>query len=72
MLEYWRIYRQAFPGARAGSGYIGKAPRAHPVRPRRSCNGATAPPCKTVRLTPHSRQYDSLIRVVFGSQGHYP
>ena len=38
-----RCFR-AFPGARAGSGYIGKAPRAHPVRPRHSCNGATAPP----------------------------
>ena len=39
---------------------------------------ATAPrraslrPVMTVRLTPHSRQHDSLIRVVFGSQGHYP
>ena len=51
-----RCFR-AFPGARAGSDYIGKAPRAHPVRPRHSCNGTTL--CASPPSNDHSA-YASL------------
>ena len=63
--DTWQLVALVELGSKeqAGSGYIGKAPRAHPVRPRHSCNGASlrASPPQGVTIPNANAQNTSVI-----------